>query len=75
MFILLPTEKQGLISLIRLEDKLTVEALEQLMARMEAKTVSIMLPKFRIQQKIQLKVLLGFCKILEHFKKLDKFRN
>ncbi len=57
MFILLPTEKQGLASLNRLEDKLSVEALEQLFARMEAKTVSILLPKFRIQQKLQLKVI------------------
>ena len=56
MFILLPTEKQGLVSLNRLEDKLSVEALEQLFTRMEAKTVSILLPKFRIQQKLQLKV-------------------
>lgn len=56
MFILLPTEKNGLASLNRLEDKLSVEVLEQLFNRMEAKTVSISLPKFRIQQKLQLKV-------------------
>jgi len=55
MFILLPTEKQGLTSLGRLEDKLSVDRLVQLFSRMEAKTVSIMLPKFRIQQKLQLK--------------------
>jgi serine protease inhibitor len=56
MFILLPTDKQGLASLIRLEEKLTVEKLEHMFSRMEAKTVAISLPKFRIQQKLQLKV-------------------
>ena len=56
MFILLPTDKQGLASLIRLEEKLTVEKLEHMISRMEAKTVAISLPKFRIQQKLQLKV-------------------
>ncbi|XP_057373553.1 leukocyte elastase inhibitor-like [Daphnia carinata] len=55
MFILLPLEKQGLASLNRLENKLTVEKLEQLFSRMEAKTVSISLPKFRIQKKLELK--------------------
>ncbi|XP_046636832.1 leukocyte elastase inhibitor-like [Daphnia pulicaria] len=58
MFILLPTEKQGLASLSRLEDKLTVEKLEHMFSRMEAKTVAISLPKFRIQQKLQLKNVL-----------------
>ena len=56
MFILLPTDKQGLTSLIRLEEKLTVEKLEHMFSRMEAKTVAISLPKFRIQQKLQLKI-------------------
>lgn len=56
MFIVLPTEKDGLNSLIRLEDSMTVDIMEQLFARMESKTVSIALPKFRIQQKLQLKV-------------------
>jgi serine protease inhibitor len=60
MFILLPTEKQGLASLSRLEDKLTVEKLEHMFSRMEAKTVAISLPKFRIQQKLQLKVKIDF---------------
>ena len=59
MFILLPTEKQGLASLNRMEDKMTVEILEQLFSRLESKTVSIALPKFRIQQKLQLKVILS----------------
>lgn len=59
MFIVLPTEKDGLNSLIRLEDAMTVDLMEQLFARMESKTVSIALPKFRIQQKLQLKVQLN----------------
>lgn len=56
MFILLPTEQEGLKSLNRLEAKLTVDLLEQVFSRLESKTVSIQLPKFRIQQKLQLKV-------------------
>lgn len=56
MFILLPSEQDGIKSLNRLEAKLTVDLLEQIFARMESKTVSIQLPKFRIQQKLQLKV-------------------
>lgn len=62
MFILLPLEKQGLASLNRLENKLTVEKLEQLFSRMEAKTVSISLPKFRIQKKLELKVQFDCCR-------------
>lgn len=58
MFILVPTEnKAGLNGLNKLEDKLSVEILEDLFSRMESKTVSIQLPKFRIQQKLQLKVI------------------
>lgn len=56
MFILVPIEKVGLSGLNKLEDKLTVEVLEDLFSRMESKTVSIQLPKFRIQQKLHLKV-------------------
>ena len=57
MFILLPTEKEGIKSLNKLEAQLTVDLLEQLFSRMEPKTVSLQLPKFRIQQKLQLKVI------------------
>lgn len=60
MFILLPTEKDGLASLNRLESQLTVDLLEQLFSRLESKTVSVQLPKFRIQQKLQLKVRFSF---------------
>ena len=56
MFILLPTEQDGLKSLNRLEAKLNVDLLEQIFSRLESKTVSIQLPKFRIQQKLKLKL-------------------
>lgn len=59
MFILLPIEKEGIKSLNKLEAQLTVDVLEQLFAQMEKKTVSVQLPKFRIQQKLQLKVTNG----------------
>jgi len=59
MFILLPIEKEGIKSLNKLEAQLTVDVLEQLFAQMEKKTVSVQLPKFRIQQKLQLKVKNG----------------
>lgn len=68
MFILLPTEKQGLASLNRLENKLTVDKLEQLFSRMEAKTVSISLPKFHIQKKLELKVQFDFYRLTRTFK-------
>lgn len=73
MFILLPTEKQGLTSLGRLQDKLSVDRLEQLFSRMESKVVSIMLPKFRIQQKLQLKVQLVLTLSRQDFFHLKKF--
>jgi len=56
MFIIVPMERVGINGLKKLEERLTVDILEDLFSRMESKTVSIQLPKFRIQQKLQLKV-------------------
>lgn len=59
MYLIVPTEKGGLASLNRLSDTLTKQDLEQLFNRMEPKNVAIQLPKFRIQQKLFLKVKLS----------------
>jgi len=67
MFILLPTEKEGIQSLNKLEAQLTVDILEQLFSRMEPKTVSLQLPKFRIQQKLQLKNALRGLGVIDLF--------
>ena len=57
MFLIVPKEKEGLAGLKKLEAKLSIDVLEKLFSRMESKTVSIQLPKFRIQQQLQLKVI------------------
>ena len=57
MFLIVPKEKEGLAGLTKLEAKLSIDVLEKLFSRMESKTVSIQLPKFRIQQQLQLKVI------------------
>ena len=67
MFILLPTEKDGLASLNRLESRLTVDAMDDLFGHLEPKTVSIQLPKFRIQQKLQLKNALKNLGVIDLF--------
>lgn len=59
MFIVVPKEKNGVESLNGVERRLTVDVLEDLFDQMESKLVSIQLPKFRIKQQLQLKVILG----------------
>lgn len=57
MFIIVPNEKNGVESLRKLENRLSVDVLEGLFDQMESKLVSIQLPKFRIKQQLQLKVV------------------
>lgn len=57
MFIIVPNEKNGVESLRKLENRLSVDVLEGLYDQMESKLVSIQLPKFRIKQQLQLKVV------------------
>lgn len=67
MFILVPMERVGLNGLKKLEERLTVDILEDLFSRMESKTLSIQLPKFRIQQKLQLKNALRGLGVIDLF--------
>ena len=56
MFVIVPKEKNGVVSLNSVEDRLSVDVLDDLFDQMESKLVSIQLPKFRIKQQLQLKV-------------------
>ena len=58
MYLLLPTERKGIDSLNKLEEKLDEFVFERLRSSMEAKTVAIQLPRFQIKQRISLKVTL-----------------
>jgi len=55
MFVIVPKEKNGVVSLNSVEDRLSVDVLDDLFDQMESKLVSIQLPKFRIKQQLQLK--------------------
>jgi len=67
MFIIVPNEKNGVESLRKLENRLSVDVLEGLFDQMESKLVSIQLPKFRIKQQLQLKNALKGLGVTELF--------
>jgi serine protease inhibitor len=56
MYVLLPTETEGVSSLNRLEPKLNARIINQLIGQMVKKSVSVSLPKFRIENSVNLKV-------------------
>jgi len=55
MYLIVPTDNQGVKSLKNLEARLSDVIIRDLMDRMTAKTVSLAIPKFRIRQKLSLK--------------------
>ena len=56
MYVLLPTETEGVSSLNQLEPKLNASVINQLIGKMVKKSVSVTLPKFRIENSVNLKV-------------------
>jgi serine protease inhibitor len=58
MYVLLPTETVGASSLNQLEPKLNASVINQLIGQMGKKSVSVSLPKFRIENTVNLKVSL-----------------
>jgi len=58
MYVLLPTETEGVSSLNQLEPKLKASVINQLIGQMGKKSVSVLLPKFRIDNTVNLKVSL-----------------
>jgi serine protease inhibitor len=56
MYVLLPTETEGVSSLNRLEPKLNASVINHLIGQMVKKSVSVSLPKFRIENSVNLKV-------------------
>jgi len=67
MFIIVPKERNGLKSLNELESRLNSDVLASLFDQIVSKSVSIQLPKFRIQQQIQLKRALRNLGVSELF--------
>lgn len=57
MHLLVPTEKRGIDSLNKLESRLTDAALADLINSMDDCSVSYQVPKFRIRERINLKVV------------------